>query len=508
MLSQFIFSNLSFAISLFSALTFFSIGWLYLDSGKQANSKTAVSRSKGFFLLSLISLLTSLQSDNQLLIYLLNLAELISVITIQMSLANEPVLNVPKKTLAFFPITLLIFKPFIVFYYFLIYLAYRIKSTKGLEKQLKDLSSGFLFISISKLLSLIAEWSPKDMPFFERIFTEFGPFWITEKVIYIIGLIILFKWMWGYIRFRPAPQLFIIILTSSVTIFLTTTVLFSYLLLNNIENETYSKLKTDIKLFQFSIERIQEESISKTQSISLNSQAIKELSSKDKSNLENIFTEILNNQKLDDISAADKSGIVLYSSNREIQTSNSMADDPLFISAISDNPLSTLRIDSAVLSPVINIASSTKIGTENVILTNIVLDNAFVDGVKDVTGFDVTLFTGDTRSATTLYSEEGKRYVGTRLLNQEAVNKVLNNGEVFTGKDTQFGKNYYVALAPIKTYGGQNIGMVSVAKLQSELFEVLSRSLALTFAGSALLIALSLPIIYLVAKYIREQQEA
>lgn len=508
MLYQFIFSNLAFAISLFSALTFFSIAWLYLDSGKLTKSKTTILRSKGFFLLSLVSLITALQSDNQILVYLLSLSEIISLIIIHYSLAKEPVLNVPKKTFSIFPLLLLIIKPFIVLYYFLIHYSYKIKSTKGLELQLKDASTGFLLVFVSKLLALVSEWSPKNIAFFERLLTEFGPVWIIEKAIYIIGLAILFKWMWGYIRFRPAPQMFIIILTSSVTIFLTTTVLFSYLLLNNIENETYSKLKTDIKLFQFSIERIQEESISKTQSISLNSQIIEELGSTTGKDLESVFSKALDDQKLDDISAADENGIVVYSSNREIQTSNTMANDPLFISAIANNPLSTLRVDNAALSPVVNIASSSKIGDSNVIITNMILDNAFVDGVKDVTGFDITLFAGDKRSATTLYSDEGKRFIGTSLAKPEAVDMVLSKGEVFTDKDTQFGKNYYIALAPIKTYGGENIGMISVAKLQSELYEVLRRALALTFTGSALLILLSLPIIYFVARYIREQQEA
>jgi len=432
----------------------------------------------------------------------------LGLILIVVSLLREPILKVPSMSAAFLPLISISSVPIIISGYFAIYLVYRIKATKGLEKQLKKAATGFIFLFLAHVVDLTYIFIKPETAFLQSILSEFGAVWMVKSIIYLIGLLTLFSWMWGYIRFRPAPQLFVVILSSTLGIFLATTVFFSYLLLTNIENDTFAKLKTDIKLFQYSLERLQEESITKAKSIATNGDVITALNESDTDSLEEITIPLMEDQKTDSLILADYDGLIIYKAEDQLRSSGSLKDDPLFESAVLGNPLTTITGESSALSPVIFASSAVPIENKYVVKTSFAIDNAFVDGVKDVTDLDVTLFAGDTRSATTFTSNDGLRFIGSKISNDKVKDEVLNNSQVATTRINLFGKNYYAAYAPLVTLNDKVVGMISVAKPQSELFEVLRKSISLTFAGSAILMLLTTPVIYMVSKFIREQQEA
>ena len=77
------------------------------------------------------------------------------------------------------------------------------------------------------------------------------------------------------------------------------------------------------------------------------------------------------------------------------------------------------------------------------------------------TGYDVecTIFKGDVRAITTIPGAKG-----TKLDNQEVINKVLNNGQPWDGRITLFGDSYMAVYSPLKNSDGSITGMLFIAK--------------------------------------------
>ena len=101
----------------------------------------------------------------------------------------------------------------------------------------------------------------------------------------------------------------------------------------------------------------------------------------------------------------------------------------------------------------------------------------FVDNFKKTTNSVVTIFLNDTRISTNVMSE-GKRAIGTKS-SIEVSNKVLKNGEVFTGEVEVIGNTYEAKYVPIKDSNNKIIGMlflgVEKSVINSEVFNLMSQ---------------------------------
>ena len=101
----------------------------------------------------------------------------------------------------------------------------------------------------------------------------------------------------------------------------------------------------------------------------------------------------------------------------------------------------------------------------------------FVDNFKKTTNSVVTIFLNDTRISTNVMSE-GKRAIGTKA-SIEVSNKVLKNGEVFTGEVEVLGNTYEAKYVPIKDSNNKIIGMlflgVEKSVINSEVFNLMSQ---------------------------------
>ena len=93
---------------------------------------------------------------------------------------------------------------------------------------------------------------------------------------------------------------------------------------------------------------------------------------------------------------------------------------------------------------------------------------AVIDTIKEKTGADITIFYQDIRVITTLYDDNGKRLVGTK------VNAVVTRDVLEAGKATFYPsvdideKQYFAYYAPIINSDGSVIGMLFVAKPTQE----------------------------------------
>lgn len=91
----------------------------------------------------------------------------------------------------------------------------------------------------------------------------------------------------------------------------------------------------------------------------------------------------------------------------------------------------------------------------------ITLDNDLVDHLAKLTGDTVTVFLGDTRTATTVRGASGERAIGTKVSDIVA-ETVLKNGQTYLGQADVVGQKYQTAYEPIRTTNGAIIGMLYV----------------------------------------------
>jgi hypothetical protein len=109
-------------------------------------------------------------------------------------------------------------------------------------------------------------------------------------------------------------------------------------------------------------------------------------------------------------------------------------------------------------------------------------DNAFVDFSKENTNLDVTIYTANKISATTIKTEDkASRYVGTEESSNSIINATLREGNNYTTTIDRFGDTYYNAYSPIRNVDGQIIGMVSVGTPTYLLLEDMRQRLLTTF---------------------------
>ena len=497
-----------FSISAFSSLVFFATGWLYLDSWRGDKRKTPLIRSIGFFLVSLSFALRAPGIEFEYLHILLNLLQTLGLVLILLSLVAEPVLSKPKM-MALYPIL-----PAIPFFNSLLYLAVSvsvfIKSTNGLERQLAPLSLAFLVLFFASVLNSLSYLPEQRILFINSLISRHGPVWILQHVIELFGSLILARWVWGYLRFRPGPQIFILTVSSSLVIFLLTTSLFTTLLIKNLEQDLLSNLKTNVKVLQYGVERLQGEVLTNAKAIAGDSEVNRAVASENAEDLFSLTSKFMLSQNSNFVETIDKNGEVIMRAEDKDRIGDNLSNDHLVKSALLGKPLAAPVLRNTPTAPVVEIKGAAPLRDSlGAVTTGVTIDNAFVDGVRAVTGLDATVFSGNTRSATTFVQADGKtRSIGTKQESDKVKGAVLERGNLYTGKVSILNEPNYASYYPLKSLNGEVIGMLSVSKPQTALLETAEKSIALTFAGSLMLMVLSMIPAYFFSRYLEENVNA
>ncbi len=84
---------------------------------------------------------------------------------------------------------------------------------------------------------------------------------------------------------------------------------------------------------------------------------------------------------------------------------------------------------------------------------------SILDDIKDVVGYDVTIFGGDTRISTTIIDENGERAIGTQM-SDKVRSAVIDNGGIYDGRTEIHGAKYYTIYEPFLDTDGNIIGAV------------------------------------------------
>jgi len=170
-------------------------------------------------------------------------------------------------------------------------------------------------------------------------------------------------------------------------------------------------------------------------------------------------------------------------------------------------------VNDGVIAPVVSIRASSPVkdGSDIIGATVIgtVIDNAFVDGLKEATGLDTSIYGGNIRSATTFISPDGKsRYLVIKEETEGIKKTVLIDSESYTGDVNILNIPYLASYRPIEDTEGKAVGMLFVGEPQIETIRAASDLIEQTFVVTALLLAVSILPAFFVSNYIINQINA
>ena len=139
---------------------------------------------------------------------------------------------------------------------------------------------------------------------------------------------------------------------------------------------------------------------------------------------------------------------------------------------------------------------------------NVTDETDFLDSLVEGTDMQVTLFYGDTRMATTLKDQSGKRLIGTKA-DESVARAVTQDGR--TVKDyniTIDGEKYYACYAPLKDSGDKVIGMTFAGKPVKQVEALISQRTRGIIIAETVMVLITLVVIFILTRSIQTGLQA
>jgi hypothetical protein len=537
---QFFGQNIHFAVNLLAGLVFFAVFWLYFDAWATTQREfTVLAKWAGFLLVSLSYLTqsavieqsvlgsTSLNSVLQTVSMSLCVAGFVLIIAGKLTdpLQKKPELSGLKaeeystvkptqRKLPLFGAVGLVnplhwFPPLGAI---TIGAFYWRRATKGLERHLKPVAVAFGLLFISQLLGLASLWRGTSNPTLSKLVEAFGALWIGELVFLLAATVVLGCWVWKYLTRRFMSQLFMIFTSGAIVIFLITAVSFTYLLVNNVQKNSLDNLDTAASVLSYALGSKQSVVLADTQAIAENPAVVNAVGAADHSTLTSLTNDYLRSNKLSSLIVTSGAGEVLLRAQNPDRWGDSISSSPVVRRALIGQSVSSVGVQNGVLAPQLYIQSSVPIwdSTTNRIVgsaqSTLVLDSAFVDGVKQATGLDSSIYAGDEVSATTFLAPDGlTRWIGVKETSSAVANTVLKAGQTFKGTLSIQNRQYLAVFKPLRDINNNILGMLFIGQPQVTVLQTAGRSVELTFVITAILVVLSVIPAFLISKFLARQ---
>jgi len=204
---------------------------------------------------------------------------------------------------------------------------------------------------------------------------------------------------------------------------------------------------------------------------------------------------------IDNIVVTDAAGTIMSSTSETDVAGSNISSRNTIKMALAGDTFSSIEQDE---NSVYSVNASSPIFENGaiigVIYTSYNLDNAeFVDHLKEMTGDEFTIFSGDTRINTTLV-QDGKRVVGTTL-DPKIANLVINEKQEYTGRARLFGKNFITAYYPIMSGDGKSVTGVMYSGMDyAEIEKTFFNNIIIIFIIAIISIIIDISIIAAVLK--------
>ena len=549
---QFLGQDIHFAISLFAALVFFAAFWLYFDAWLAERKAQSIYKWAGFLLIALGFLIYATVIEQSLLSdsFLGNVSETLSRILrltgylvvllgelldpLQVKPRNTRIssrlLGKPKeqaatvkpkrKQAASHSMTANGFGALANPLHFLLPLGvlaigimYWRRATTGLERHLKPVAVAFFLLFGFELLSLANLWTSSSNPALAKFVASFGPVWIVDTILLFAAALVLSKWVWQYLTERFLSQLFMIFVSMVLGIFMVITVCFTYLLVNSVQQSSLSNLATAASVLKYALNTKQTETLANSETVAENPSVAAAVAASDHAQLVGLTSSFLYSKGESSLIITNDNAEVLLRAENPDSYGDSLSSDTLIRRALIGEEASSISTQSGVLTPVIYIRSATPIRDAQqqivgVAVAAFAVDNAFVDGIKQSTSLDSSVYAGNTVSATTFLAPDGMtRWNGVKEANKVVLQTVLTDRRTFRGTVSILNQQYLGVYLPLKNVDNSVVGMLFIGQPSLSVLKTAGHSIELTFVVAVLLLVLSVVPAYLMARNISRQLE-
>ncbi len=389
--------------------------------------------------------------------------------------------------------------------------------TKGIQSEWKYFYRGFLWITMGLALSLTSFWQNSPNVLLAQLLAPFHAIWILENIIKLIGAALLGMWAWGFIRFRLFPQVLSSFVAFTFIIFMSTTIIYTGFLLKRIQDDAIVSMEANIKTVDFALSKIKDSAILAARIASINPQLREAVRRGDQDALfQNLNTLVFENET-DFMLVVNTGGEILMRAEDRDRFGDSIAEDPVVwraldgkavVTTVANPGLTIPTVSIRAASPIIDTSEAGDLEIIGAVITGFLLDTAFVDGMKQITDLEITVFADDIRSATTLVIPESQfRLIGTRELDQKIIDTVLKKGETYTGTAMVYNQSYLSAYIPIKDIEETEIGMFFTGRSHASILNAASETMRLTFVVSIFLMLIALFLLWWVARFIAYHQK-
>jgi hypothetical protein len=540
--TQFFDQDIHFAICLFAALVFFAVFWLYFDAWTTSHKNKELVKCGGFLLLALSFLLAGtiveqsvlgkslLGSVSATIVLIMSgigyvaiiIGRLIDPIPKKPKLTgldaaefsdNPPAKEANTKKVAAVGLSGLANISHLILPVSALAIAvlYWRKATTGLERHLKPVALSFLFLTGYETLSLAPLWENSANPNVAKLVAAYSPLWITGQVLLFISSVILGWWVWRYLTRRFFSQLFMVFTTLTLGIFLITTVSFTFLLVNKVQNESISNLQTANSVLSYAINAKKAETLADANVVAENPNIVNAVLIKSNQTLANLTSTFLSKYNVSSLIITTADAQVLLRGQDPADYGDSLSSNALVRQALIGQSSSSINTQNGVLAPLIYINSTTPITNVNnqivgTVTVGLAIDSAFMDGIKQATGLDSAVYAGNVVSATTFVASDGiTRMIGVAETNSSITNTVLKNGRTYAGTASILNRQFLTVFSPLKDVNNNVIGMLFIGTPQSSILQTAGHAVELTFLVTVILLILTIIPAYIISKRIAKQ---
>jgi len=501
MLTTFWLDNFHFALEFFGAIILFTLAWLSFDAYLIKKEFKTLARSLGFFLFAVWGIVHSLAITEDFWLAIASLGYISGLFLILYNLYVEKPPARPKFEIVFI-------LPSVVSILWIVHTGGTIllaliatlsvlRYRKELQKTLRSFCIAFSLLAFASVLAIFNVKTGMQ-----------GTGWIFEHVLKFIGFAFLGHWGWQYLKMRIKEEMLLIFVGMALFISVIVTLTFSAILLGNMEKEAEVNLISNVKVVDFTLSGMENESLSNAQIFAEDAGIQASLEKKDFGALEERSQQLMAEKDMDFLTIADKGGEVILRSHALTAKGDNIGQEEAGKQALAGTPYVTIE---PTLTERFSIRGAAPIYDEKnnimgAVITGFIIDNAFVDKLKKATDLEVTIYQEDAVQATTIFDPIGKtRNVGTKQTDSTVIKNVLGEGQGAVLSTTIFSRPYLAAYLPLKNTEGKVIGMLQASRLQSELAETAVATNRLTLSVTIIIIIMMLMPAYWLTKKITEE---
>jgi methyl-accepting chemotaxis protein len=277
-----------------------------------------------------------------------------------------------------------------------------------------------------------------------------------------------------------------------------------------VQNSSLDNLQTAANVLGYAINSKKAEAQANAQALAHSSAIVQAIEAKDHKNLAGLATSTLQTKQQSGLVITTSSAQVLLRGDNPDKWGDSLSSDPLLRRALVGETSSSIVSNDGVLGPVISIKSAVPVRDGNNIIGAVIsaalADNAFVDGIKNSTGLESSIYGGNVLSATTLVAPDNKtRQIGVKLNDNQVTGSVLKNGRPFKGTINLFNRQFLAVYDPLKDINNNVVGMLFVGQPSSSVLQTAGHSIELTFLVASALIIFSIIPAYVVSRHLAKQ---